>query len=261
MYLPSEIEKIIRNKPYTTDDIGQSGSKVLIFDDMVLKIRNESFENDNEVKLMKWLRDKVPSPEVICHIKENGTDYLLMSKIEGKMSCDKEYMRNPKKLMDILAESMKMLWSVDISDCPVNMNLDAKLKMAEYNVKNNLVDVENTQPGTFGANGFENPEKLLEWLKNNRPDEDVVLSHGDFCLPNILIENGTLSGFIDIGRMGISDRWNDIAICYRSLNDNYIGKYSTEKYDNFNADYLFEALGIEKNEEKLRYYILMDELF
>lgn len=31
--------------------------------------------------------------------------------------------------------------------------------------------------------------------------------------------------------------------------------------DDFDPDMLFEALGIEKNEDKLRYYILLDELF
>ena len=93
MYLPSEIEKITGNKPYTIDDIGQSGSKVLIFDDMVLKISNESDENDNELKLMKWLTNKVPAPEIICHINENELDYLLMSKISGKM-CHFPYQSN-----------------------------------------------------------------------------------------------------------------------------------------------------------------------
>ncbi|MBQ6933207.1 MAG: aminoglycoside 3'-phosphotransferase [Clostridia bacterium] len=261
MYLPDEIRKIIENKPYTVDDIGQSGSKVLIFDDMVLKIQPVSTEVDNEVQLMQWLKDKISAPECLCHIKENDTDYLLMTKIKGKMACDDEYMSNPQKLIDILAHAMKSLWKVDISECPVDMTLNTKLKMAEYNVKNNLVDTENTQPGTFGKDGFESPKHLLKWIVENRPEEDVVLSHGDFCLPNIFIDNDKLAGFIDIGRMGIADRWNDIAICWRSLKDNYIGKYSTKKYDNFDPDYLFEALGIEKDEEKLRYYILMDELF
>ena len=149
MYLPDEIRKIIENKPYTVDDIGQSGSKVLIFDDMVLKIQLVSAEVDNEVQLMQWLKDKISAPECLCHIKENDTDYLLMTKIKGKMACDEEYMSNPNKLIDILARAMKNLWSVDISECPADMTLDTKLKMAEFNVKNNLVDTENTQPGTL----------------------------------------------------------------------------------------------------------------
>ena len=36
--LPEEIKKNIEGKEYTIDDTGKSGSKVLIFEDMVLKI-------------------------------------------------------------------------------------------------------------------------------------------------------------------------------------------------------------------------------
>lgn len=31
--------------------------------------------------------------------------------------------------------------------------------------------------------------------------------------------------------------------------------------EDFDPDMLFEALGMDKNEEKLRYYILLEELF
>lgn len=261
MYLPPEIMQLTGNKTYVTDDIGQSGSLVLIYDDMVLKIQDISEETDREVKLMQWLEGKINAPVCLCHVKENGRSYLLMSRISGEMACDIQYMADPTGLMSILAEGLQQLWKVDISDCPVRSGLDEKLKMAEYNLLNGLVDTENCQPDTFGEGGFKDPGHLLEWLKENRPEEDNVLSHGDFCLPNIFIDEGEVSGFIDIGRMGIADRWNDIAICYRSLNDNYTGKYSTRKYNDFDPDSFFEALGIVKDEVKLRYYILLDEMF
>jgi len=101
---------------------------------------------------------------------------------------------------------------------------------------------------------------LYLWLEAHQPEEDLVLSHGDYCLPNIFGNKNQLSGFIDIGRMGIADRWQDIALCYRSLRDNMNGSYGGKVYD-FNPNLLFEALKIEKNEEKLNYYLLLDELF
>ena len=84
-----------------------------------------------------------------------------------------------------------------------------------------------------------------------------MLSHGDFCLPNVFVESQQLSGLIDLGRTGVADRWQDIALCWRSLKHNYSGKV----YENFDPDCLFDALGIVPDREKLNYYILLDELF
>lgn len=57
-----------------------------------------------------------------------------------------------------------------------------------------------------------------------------------------------------------ADRWQDIALCYRSLKQNFGGKFGAKNRD-FSPDALFEKLGIPKDPEKLRYYILLDELF
>ena len=171
------------------------------------------------------------------------------------------HLEHPEELVTILAGALKMLWSVDISDCPKYGDLDYVLKQARYRVENNLVDIMYAEPETYGENGFENPTALIEWLENNKPVYEPVLSHGDFSLPNIFIEDGNISGFIDVGRTGVGDKWNDIAICYRSLKHNFDGTYGGKVYPDFDPDILFDALGIEANWEKIKYFILLDELF
>ena len=103
----------------------------------------------------------------------------------------------------MLAEALQMLWKVDISGCPYIYNLERKLQMAKYNVENNLVDIDDAEPSTFAESGFKDPHHLLEWLYDNKPEEEPVLSHGDFCLPNILLADGEVSGYIDLGRAGV----------------------------------------------------------
>lgn len=259
--IPDSVNMLIDGKPYVFDDIGMSGSKIMIFDDCVLKIVNYRKENEDTVQMMKWLEGKIPGPKVICYEKDSAHQYLLMSKVPGKMSCDEYFLEHPQELLALLAKALKMLWSVDISDCPRNRDIDAELQEAKYRIENNLVDLDNVEPTTFGEGGFKNPQALLEWLEENRPDYEPVLSHGDFCLPNIFIEDGKISGFIDLGDTGIGDKWRDIALCYRSLQHNFDGSFGGKVYPDFNPDMLFDALGIEPNREKLRYYILLDELF
>ncbi len=261
VYLPEEILRFVEGKEYYIDETGMSGSSVLIFDDVVLKIQSDSDLLQNEHIMMKWLENRVPVPKIICNYKENGLHYLLMTKAEGIMSCDESYLLNPNMLITALSEAMNLLWDVDISDCPVKNNLSVVLKQAEYRVSRGIVDVYDAEPATFGKGGFKDPEDLLNWLYDNKPEEDFVLSHGDLCLPNIFIKNGKFSGFIDLGRTGIADRYQDIALCYRSLGHNFSGVYSGKSYEGFDEKMFFNALGIEPDFDKIRYYILLDELF
>lgn len=259
--LPDKIREIIEGKSYTTDDIGKSGSKVYIFEDMVLKITDKPSDDKDAVEMMRWLEGKLPAPKVVAFEEDDAHSYLLMTRVKGKMSCDRFYMERPEELIPLLARSIKMLWSIDIKDCPVVKDLDGELKKAEYRVEHGLVDISDAEHDTFGENGrFKDPKELLSRLKDTRPSYEPVLSHGDLCLPNILIENGDISGFIDMGNCGIADKWEDIAMCYRSLRHNFDGTYG-KVYRGIDPDRLFKELGIEPDWEKIDYYILLDELF
>ena len=261
IFIPDAIKSIIGDLSYDLDTVGLSQSQVLMFPNMVLKIEKYSKNADETVQMMKWMDGKIPVPKVLCHEVCGEYQYLLMSKIEGKMSCNTYYMERSDELLALLAEALEMLWSIDITDCPRFRDLDTELKEARYRVENGLVDIERAQPETFGENGFASPLELLEWLENNKPTLEPVLSHGDFCLPNIFLNNGRISGFIDLGDAGIADKWRDISLCYRSLKNNFNGSFGGKVYSDFDPDMLFEKLNIEPDRDKLKYYILLDELF
>lgn len=259
--LPYEIQNKIRDADFQMDGIGMSGSKIYLFSEQVLKIQEDNEEARNEYDIMGWLKGKLPVPEVISYVCEGGKSYLLMTKVVGKMACDNEYMRHPERLIDLLAEALKFLWKVDINDCPCKWGIDRKLEMARYWVEHGMVSMENVEPDTYGENGFRSPRELYQWLVEHKPQEDWGLTHGDFTLPNLFYQGEELKGYIDLGRMGVGDKWQDIALCYRSLLHNFSGKYGGRKYEGVSSDLLFQKLGLEPDWEKIRYYILLDELF
>ena len=261
MFIPENIRKMVADESYDTDDIGMSGSSVMIYRDKVLKVQELNEESENEYRMMLYLQGKLPVPRVYACEAVDGMSWLLMSKCRGQMACDSEYMMNPAIQCRMLAEGLKRLWGTDISDCPSDQRLPYKLKQAEYNVEHGLVDLDNVEPDTFGEKGFEDPAALLRWLYDNMPEEEPVLAHGDYCLPNIFGVDGKVTGYIDLGRTGIADKWCDIAICYRSLSHNYSGKYHGKAYSHCDDMLLFRELGIEPDWEKIRYYILLDALF
>lgn len=260
MRIPEEIRSHIAQKTGQTDNIGLSGSSVTVYDDCVLKCEKLNPWILDGIAAMSWSAGKIPVPKILCHKVVDGISYLLMEKMEGAMSCDEILLGQPEVLTAALAEGMKLLWRTNTAGCPRIRTMPYLLEEARYHVEHGLVDLDNVEPETFGENGFRNPEDLLNWLTDNPIPSEPVLSHGDYCLPNVFVKDGRFRGFIDVGDLGIGEKWRDIALCYRSLRDNLGGRYGGKVYD-FDPNRLFDALEIEPDWEKIRYHLLLDELF
>lgn len=258
--LPAVIRQHIGDRPFTENTIGMSGAGVLMFDDMVLKMAPADQNAAREIRMMDWLQDRLPVPKVVHTTVENGTSYLLMSRLQGEMACEECYMEQPDVLLPLLASGLKQLWQVDVRDCPCRFSLEDRLLLAEDNLRHGRCETERVEPTTYGPGGFKDPADLLHWLKDHRPPVDPVLSHGDFCLPNVFFKDGQVSGYLDLGFCAVADRYQDIALCYRSLTHNADGSYGPV-YPHVRPEKLFDALHIKPDWEKIRYYILLDELF
>lgn len=229
--LPSAIKDKIGELNYSVDELGCSGADIIFFDDMVLKVEKTSGQSNREYDILKWIDGRLSVPEVIEFVQENGYNYLLMSRLSGKMICSEEKMKNPDFTAETLANGLKKLWCLDISHCSYSSRLDERLKDAKYNIDNGLVDVDDAEEDTFGENGFADVD-----------DNDI--------------------SFLDLGKAGVADRWQDIALCIRSLKYNVCDLYgaSEEEFERL-KEKIYSILGIEEDKEKLRYYILLDELF
>ncbi len=250
--LPESIAKLTCGLPYVEDSVGCSDSRVLIFNDMVLKIEHKSELTDRQKIMLRWLDGKIAVPKIIQSNTVNDVDYLLMSKINGKMSCDEEYMNQPELVISALADGLKILWSVEITECPIVHTIDDMLIEA----KKHISEIENKQwNGTFDT-----PEEQLEWLMSHRYKEDFVFSHGDYCMPNVMLENGKVSGFIDMAQCCVADRWYDITMCLQSMERNFSGFFNGRRYDGYDEKIFFEILGITADREKIKFHLLLDEL-
>ena len=258
--MPDSISKIVGGLDYSREDIGMSGASVLMFEDYVLKIRPEGGFDTADTEVLRFLEEKLPVPKVIAHEIENGWDYLLMERVKGKMLCDPSVMHQPSLLIGCMAEALKQLWSVPVDTVPFERTLDLELAHAAKAIEDGTFDPSACDPETFGPGGFASPKDLLTFLQENRPEIEPVLSHGDFCLPNLFTDGQRLSGMIDLGDCGIADRYKDLSLGWRSLKHNSDGHYGVV-YPEVDPDDLFRAVGIPKDEEKLRYYLLLDELF
>ena len=261
MHLPEDLYDLVAGMPYETDDIGRSESTVLRLSDRVLKIEAHKPETDESVRMIRWMESRVPVPKVLYYGVEDGKSYLLMKRIPGHMACDEKQMQNREELHKLLSEALQLLWQTDIADCPRVRTLEEDLRKARERVEQGLVDRESFRPMGFADESFDSPEALLQWLESHVPDFDPVLCHGDLCLPNVLMEEGRVTGFIDLGAAAVYDRCSDIADCYWSLRANYHGWFGTKPQPDYDPEDFFRALPDDVDREKVRFFLLLGCLY
>ena len=113
-----------------------SKSDVLIFSKYVLKIQKHTVETDNERDIAAWLNGRISVPQILEYCVENETAYTLMTRVNGKMLCDEEFLSNFAKMIRYVSEGIKQLWNVNVDDCPQKVSrLDERLKEARRNVE------------------------------------------------------------------------------------------------------------------------------
>ncbi|NUO56629.1 MAG: phosphotransferase [Hamadaea sp.] len=59
------------------------------------------------------------------------------------------------------------------------------------------------------------------WFSGLPADADLVVCHGDYVLPNAFLTGDVVTGYIDLGDLGVADRWLDLAVALRSLEQPY----------------------------------------
>ena len=260
MFLPNIIKQHLPQQAYDQDQIGRSQAQVLLYEDRVLKIEKDGNCSANEHAMMRYLQGKLEVPRIIAADKAGDMRYLLMSRIPGRYLCAEDILDDQEELAMLVAQALRRMWQVDITGCPTDRSLNVKFREIEEGLLLGTITKEYArQEETYGPGGFSSPAALFDWLVKKRPDEQLALSHGDFCLPNVFCDNQGITGYIDLGCAGMADPWVDIEQVLWSMWANTTGQFGG-KVRPFDRRLLFDALNMELDEEKLRYYSLLSEL-
>lgn len=222
--LPYEIMKQIDTTSGKEVHIGKSKSRVFRYRGKnnhfyYLKISNlESIKKEilHEVQVINWLSQKnINTAKVKSVVSTDAQLFFLMSEIPGESLAQLASKIYPKECMRIGASFLKTLHSIDINQCPFNQKLKVMKKRALQNIENNVVDKSDFDLENRGKS-IAHLFSEIDWdLK-----EDLVFTHGDFCFPNIICQNGEVNGVVDLGRAGLADRYQDIALFLRSFKTN-----------------------------------------
>lgn len=141
-------------------------------------------------------------PQVEIYIS-NANDWLVTQSAAGEDAT--HYLDDPKALCIALAQAMRKLHGSPIEGVPVSVGM-----------------------------------KLYDGGEHAARVQRDTFIHGDFCLPNILLENGRFTAFIDVGHAGIGDKHIDLYWVLWSLNYNlgtdhytefFLEQYGCENFD------------------------------
>lgn len=252
--MPSAWQSRLAEYRWTAQTIGESGAQVFRLEaakrpPLFVKsdLIGEFNELPDEILRLKWLAGQgVAAPYVLDQAEDSGRLWLLMNALPGRDLASNSELP-AEAVIEIVARSLRLLHRLDIASCPFNHGLDNRIPVARSRMIGNQVDESDfDEVGPTAA-------ELFEKLMAMRPDdEDLVVTHGDACLPNIVSDGSQFSGFIDCARLGIADRYQDLALASRSIEHNlgaeWVGPF-------------FISYGVEADPARVAYYRLLDEFF
>jgi kanamycin kinase len=178
--------------------------------------RTTGIDLERERRRLLWLTDRHPAPRVVRYGEDQDAQWLLTEAVPGELAVGDRWRARHPEAIAAIAAGLRAIHSIPIDDFP-----------AEWAKE---VWVGRT-PSDLGA---------------RPPIDRPVLVHGDACAPNTLISDaGTWTGNVDFGDLGVGDRWADLAVASLSLDWNFGEGHQQE---------LFDAYGIEPDEERIAYY-------
>lgn len=157
-----------------------------------------------EAAMDRFFHEKGMGPQVLSYFTVDR-DWLLTARIPGE-DCT-HYLSDPKRLCETTAQLLRQLHDTPIDGCPVAD------RTAEYV----STVMENYRTGHYDASlfpdnwGYASASEAIAVVREFAPAlKSDTLLHGDYCLPNILLQDWRFSGFIDLGAGGIGDRHIDL---------------------------------------------------
>jgi len=151
------------------------------------------------------------------------------------------------RLMETMADGLRTIHAIPTSDCPFKGIVQDEIREAQRRIEAGELNVE----AFVRESGGRSPGDVLSRIRKRRPmEDDLVFTHGDFCMPNILIEDWKVSGYVDWATAGVADRHRDLLCVIDSVTYNCGKKWLPRFLDAYGVD--------EVDQEKIAFFSDLD---
>ena len=177
-----------------------------------------------EAERLEWAGRHTRVPHVLEVGGDDTHEWIVTRALPGESAVAPRWIAQPAAAVRAVGEGLRALHdALPVTDCPFDWSVPSRVANA-------------------AGRGIRVPDALREPPAIDR----LVVCHADACCPNTLIgDDGRWVAHVDLGLLGVGDRWGDIAVASISTEWNYGPGWE---------DALIEAYGVEPDRERLWYY-------
>ncbi|HLL68472.1 MAG TPA: aminoglycoside 3'-phosphotransferase [Micromonosporaceae bacterium] len=203
-----------------------------------------------EVTRLRWAGRFVAVPRVLDVGADETGSWIITAGLPGRTAVDDHWKRDPATAVRAIGGGLRALHeALVVADCPFDWSAPTRLQAVRSRAAAGRIDPADWHHDLRPVGDV---DRALELLADIPPVDKLVVCHGDACAPNTLVgDDGTCTGHVDLGELGVADRWADLAIATWSTQWNYGPGWEEP---------LLRAYGVEPDLKRIMYYRLLWEL-
>ena len=201
-----------------------------------------------EAARMRWVRPFSRVPDVIDVGHDGKGSWLMTAPLPGQSAVSDPWKQQPEIAMRAIGMGLRHLHDhAPVDGCPFSWSAAERVTRARQRAEDGRADPRAWHPTHHELTIAE----ALSIIDDAPPIDSLVVCQGDACAPNTMIDEGRWSGHVDLGSLGVADRWADLAIATWSTEWNYGPGWERA---------LLDAYGTDPDAERTAYYRLLWDL-
>ncbi len=202
-----------------------------------------------EAARLSWAVAFAPVPRLLDQGADAAGSWIITAPMRGVNAVAERWKAKPRTAVTAIGEGLRGLHeALPVHGCPFSWTAEDRLIDAHQRAMEGRIHPAQWHP-VHRSLGL---DRALELLADIPPIDQQVVCHGDSCAPNTLLtDDGRWSGHVDLGTMGLADRWADLAIATWSAEWNYGPGWER---------LLLDAYGARPDPDRTRYYRLLWDL-